>query len=162
MAARLRDAGSPFCVGAALDLNSNDPATSAEMARRRIDAGAEFLLTQPAYEPERVARFIEAAGETLAGTALFIGMMPLLSRDATERVPARLRIVVAEHILRRVAEAEDPKAEGLAVFAETLLGLTRLPRVAGINFMPFGFRANIAEEVAFAIRDALDVSERRR
>jgi methylenetetrahydrofolate reductase (NADPH) len=152
LAAARRDAGAPLFVGAAVDLNSAPPEKAAEQALRRIDAGAEFLLTQPVYEADRVAAFFDALRPALTRRVpVLIGMMPLLSRDAVARVPGRLRIDIADRILRRIADAEDPKREGLEVFAETLRDLRAIAGVSGVNLMLFGFDPAIAEEVAAII-----------
>lgn len=156
MAARQRDAGAPLHVGAAIDLTSLPTAKAVEMAVRRVDAGAEFLLTQPVYEAERVAAFLDAVESRLSRPPhLIVGMMPLLSRDAVERVPKRLRIEIADHIVGRIAHADDPKTAGLDVFSETLRELRALPGVHGVNLMLFGFTAEIAEEVAGLIRQVI-------
>ena len=48
-----------FCAGATLDLGG-DMGLEAALAERKISAGAEFLITQPVYKFEEVARFHEA------------------------------------------------------------------------------------------------------
>ncbi|MDW8253282.1 MAG: methylenetetrahydrofolate reductase [Chloroflexota bacterium] len=159
LVAARRDAGAPFFVGAAVDLNSVPAERAAEQAARRVEAGAEFLLTQPVYEAERVEAFLEALRPRLSRPVwLLPGMMPLLSRDAVERVPGRLRIVIAEHILSRIREAADPKREGLAVFAETLRALRSIRGVHGVNLMLFGFRPDIAEEVRATIATVIQTT----
>jgi 5,10-methylenetetrahydrofolate reductase len=156
LAAARRDAGSPFFVGAAVDLTSVPADRAAEQAARRAEAGAEFLLTQPVYEAERVAAFLDALRPRLSRPVYLLpGMMPLLSRDAVARVPSRLRIVIAEHILHRIADADDPKCEGLALFAETLRDLRSIRGVNGVNLMLFGFRPEIADEVHAVIADII-------
>lgn len=156
LAATRRDAGAPLHVGAAVDLNSVPSEKAAEQAIRRAEAGAEFLLTQPVYEVDRVREFLGAvAGRLPRPIHLIVGLMPLLSRDAVLRVPQRLKIDIAEHVLKRIAESEDPKAEGLAVFAETLSELRMLRGVSGANLMLFGFSPGIADEVADAISEVM-------
>ncbi|MFN8534600.1 MAG: methylenetetrahydrofolate reductase [Dehalococcoidia bacterium] len=148
LAAARRDAGAPLFVGGAVDLNGSSLDLATDQATRRVEAGADFLLTQPVYESERVAAFIDRLGPKLTRPVrLLIGMMPLLSRDAVERVPGRLRIAIADHVLVRIADAADPKQEGLAVFAETLRDIRSIRGVHGVNLMLFGFKPEIAEEV---------------
>lgn len=154
MAVRRRDAGQALFVGAAIDLTSNSAEKAAEMAARRVDAGVDFLITQPVYDVTRVEAYLEEAEKRLSRpVALLIGMMPLLSKEAVRRVPERLRIVIDDHILRRIGESDDPKREGLAVTTETLKALRRLPGVSGVNFMPFGFKPEFAEDVRVMLRD---------
>lgn len=153
IASERRDAGAPFFIGSAVDLNSVPAAKAADQAARRIEAGAHFLLTQPVYEAGRVEDFLEATARLRLGPFfLVVGMMPMLSRDAVERVPSRLRIIVAESILRRIHDSDDPKVEGLTVFAETLRTIRSFKEVHGVNLMLFGFEPAIAEEVAALIR----------
>jgi methylenetetrahydrofolate reductase (NADPH) len=159
LAAAKREAGAPFFIGAAIDLNSVPADRAAEQAARRVEAGAEFLMTQPVYEAERVAAFLDALRPRLSRpVSLMPGMMPLLSRDAVERVPGRLRTVIAEHILQRIRTAADPKREGLAVLAETLRDLRAIRGVGGVNLMLFGFRPDIAEEVHATIASVIQTT----
>ncbi len=65
-----------FCVGAVAD-PGRDIAKEAALAHRKVAAGADFLLTQPVFEPGRVAEFLscyrDAAGEELS-CPLFVGL----------------------------------------------------------------------------------------
>ena len=57
-----------FCIGATVDLGKGiEP--EASLAARKVAAGAHFLITQPVYEPEDVARFVDAYAE-VAGEPL--------------------------------------------------------------------------------------------
>jgi methionine synthase / methylenetetrahydrofolate reductase(NADPH) len=68
-----------FCTGATVDLGRGIP-PEAELARRKAEAGAEFLITQPIFDPEDAERFQEAytraAGEPL-GVPIFYGLQVL-------------------------------------------------------------------------------------
>ena len=55
---RLR-APSDFCIGATVDLGRGI-AAEAQLAARKVAAGAHFLITQPVFEPEDVERFRDA------------------------------------------------------------------------------------------------------
>ena len=65
-----------FCVGAVAD-PGKDVAKEAALANRKVTAGADFLVTQPVFEPARVAEFLECyravAGEELP-CPLFVGL----------------------------------------------------------------------------------------
>ncbi|MBI2872414.1 MAG: methylenetetrahydrofolate reductase [Chloroflexi bacterium] len=47
-----------FCVGATLDLG-RDLEREAELARRKVEAGADFFLTQPIFEPGLAHRLMD-------------------------------------------------------------------------------------------------------
>ncbi len=65
-----------FCVGAVAD-PGKDIAREAALAHRKVTAGADFLVTQPIFEPARVAEFLTSyravAGEELP-CPLFVGL----------------------------------------------------------------------------------------
>ena len=65
-----------FCVGAVAD-PGGDIAQEVELAHRKVQAGADFLVTQPVFEPARVAGFLssyrDVAGEELS-CPLFVGL----------------------------------------------------------------------------------------
>ena len=52
-------ASTDICVGAAVDLGKGIHA-EARLAHRKVQAGAQFLVTQPIFQAEEVARFQEA------------------------------------------------------------------------------------------------------
>ena len=58
-----------FCIGATLDLGRGFD-EEAELAVRKVEAGAHFLMSQPIFDPQDAHRFLEAcerqAGEPLS------------------------------------------------------------------------------------------------
>ena len=54
-------AASDFCIGATVDLGAGI-AAAARLAGRKVNAGANFLITQPVYDAADIARFADAAG----------------------------------------------------------------------------------------------------
>ena len=48
-----------FCVGATVDLGRGVE-DEARLAARKIDAGAQFLITQPIFDPAEASQFLEA------------------------------------------------------------------------------------------------------
>jgi homocysteine S-methyltransferase len=61
-------ASTDICIGASVDLGKGIDA-EARLAQRKLDAGAHFLVTQPIFDHEDIARF-EAAYEAVAGAKL--------------------------------------------------------------------------------------------
>ena len=59
-----------FCVGATLDLGRGID-NEAELAVRKVEAGADFLMSQPIFDPEDAHRFLESY-EQQAGAALSV------------------------------------------------------------------------------------------
>ena len=59
-----------FCVGATLDLGRGID-NEAELAVRKVEAGADFLMSQPIFDPDDAHRFLESY-EQQAGAALSV------------------------------------------------------------------------------------------
>ncbi len=91
--AKLR-APTDFCIGATMDL-SRGVEGEAHLARRKVEAGAHFLITQPIFDPAEASRFIsayaDAAGEP-PGLPIFFGLQ-VLEQDVIifSSVPERIR-----------------------------------------------------------------------
>ena len=52
-----------FCIGATIDTN-RDIDSEVALTRRKVDAGAHFLITQPGFTPEAPLNFLEAYRRT--------------------------------------------------------------------------------------------------
>ena len=57
-----------FCIGAAVDIGRGIE-REAQLAARKVRAGADFLITQPVYDPADAARFADAFAGMVAGSA---------------------------------------------------------------------------------------------
>ena len=72
-------APSDFCIGATVDLGRGVK-REARLARRKVEAGAHFLITQPIFDPEDASRFISAytslTGEP-PGLPIYFGLQVL-------------------------------------------------------------------------------------
>ncbi|PJF44196.1 MAG: bifunctional homocysteine S-methyltransferase/methylenetetrahydrofolate reductase [Phototrophicales bacterium] len=126
-----------FLVGTALNLNRPEMEKEVDLLHKKIEAGADFALTQPIYDPRAAERFIQQY-ETQYGTLtlpIIVGLLPLYSiKHASflhNEVPG---IDIPEHVLARVANAEKPAAEGVKIAQELTLALKDI--VNGIYLMP--------------------------
>lgn len=68
-----------FCIGATVDLGRGIE-REASLAARKVDAGADFLITQPVYDPAEIGRFTDACarahGEALSVPVFYgVGVM---------------------------------------------------------------------------------------
>ena len=59
-------AKSSFFIGTALNLNMTDEQQDSEIEKywRKIDAGAQFIMTQPIYELAPLLRFLDRVGKS--------------------------------------------------------------------------------------------------
>jgi len=111
-----------FTIGVALNLNAQDLSQEVERLKRKIDNGAHFILTQPIYDPRDLERFFDLFRGSLP--PLLGGILPLRSFRHAEflhhEVPG---IVIPERLRARMAQAEDPKREGVAIALEVIRGI---------------------------------------
>ena len=121
--------------------------------RRKIDAGAEAVLTQPVYDPAVLERFLRDV-EPL-GIPVIVGLLPLASHRNAEflhnEVPGmRIPEPVRER-MRKVGSGPLARKEGVAIAREMLAAVRH--RVAGAYIMPPLERWEAALEVVDGFLD---------
>jgi len=129
-------AQSCFHIGAALNLNMTEEETTQEIEkfRRKLEAGAHFIMTQPIYELAPLLRFLERVGKP--SIPVILGCIPLHSSRHAEflhnEVPG---ITIPEEVRARMrAAGERGHEEGLKL-AQELLSAAR-SMVQGVYLMP--------------------------
>lgn len=143
-----------FFVGCALNPTAVDQARETRVLKRKIDAGADFILTQPVFDTQSVRSFLRAYEQRHGELTVpvLVGILPLISeRHASflhNEVPG---IIVPNSIRKRISDAGDRgEAAGIAVAVELLQELSSF--VQGAYLMPpmnrFGMAAEIIEAVA--------------
>lgn len=141
-----------FFVGCALNLLPQDPENEIKNLKRKVKAGADFILTQPVYDTAAARSFLnqihaEFGGQL--GIPILMGVLPLYnSRHANflhQEVPG---ILIPESILQRMANAgEQGPQEGVRVAIEVIEELRS--EIQGIYIMPafnrFDYAADLIE-----------------
>lgn len=144
-----------FFVGCALNLAPPDLRQEAKNLRRKLEAGADFILTQPVFQPQQAEAFLQFYQEQYGQltTPVLVGVLPLFSlRHALflqNEVPG---IQIHEDMLERIRRAgESAPQEGLQIALE-LIDQVR-DWASGIYLMPAFHRYDIAAELIEACRD---------
>lgn len=118
--------GSPLnlSIGCALNPTAQNRSLELERIKRKIEAGADFIMTQPIYRTSDLTDFLELMGGSPlpVEVPILVGIMPLHSSKHAEylhnEVPG---ISIPEDVRKTMAEAgEDGAAQGL-ILAEKLL-----------------------------------------
>ena len=129
-------AKSSFHIGTALDPNKTDEQLDQEIEKywSKVQAGAQFIMTQPIYELTPLTRFLERAGKP--PIPLILGCIPLHSSRHAEylhnEVPG---ITIPEIVRERMRKAgEHGHEEGLLLAQELLEQAREL--VQGVYLMP--------------------------
>jgi len=130
-----------FVVGVALNQSASDLEKEVSRYAWKVDAGAEFAVTQPVFEPDELEAFLER----IAGRAIPIiaGIWPLTSLRSAEflenEVPG-VHVPAALIDRMRAAQERGPesaRAEGVAIACEVLERVRGL--VQGVHVSaPFG------------------------
>jgi homocysteine S-methyltransferase len=150
------DIGQPtsFFVGCALNLCPQDPEAEIKNLRRKITAGADFILTQPVYEPEAAGAFLQRYTDQHGPleAPILVGILPLYgARHATflhNEVPG---ISIPAEIQRRMKEAgERGPQEGVCITLELIEQMKGW--AGGIYLMPAFNRYDLAAEIVEGCR----------
>lgn len=150
------DIGQPtsFYVGCALNLDPDDPETEIKNLRRKLRAGADFVLTQPTYNPVKANAFLHRIRAELGEgmRPVLAGILPLASsRHAAflhQEVPG---IFIPDEIQRRMEQAGEAGArEGIKIALELAQALRA--EFNGIYLMPAFNRFDYAAEIIETIK----------
>lgn len=122
-------------TGVVLDFRpeSNGLAVEIDRLKRKVDAGAQFVVTQPVYD--RAGAEELAAATRHIGIPVILGILPLRTPRHAEFLHNKVAgIAVPEAVRERIQKAADPVAEG-AANAREMLALAK-EHFAGACIMP--------------------------
>ena len=154
-----------FVIGVAVNPSSVDMEREMERWYWKVDAGAEYAVTQPIFDADRLEGFLERTAEQGTRIPVVASVWPLASlRDAeflNHEVPG---IDVPAPVLERMrrAEEEGPEAardEGAAIAREILAAVR--PLVEGVQIAAPSGRVEDALEVVAALEGFPSSSEMR-
>lgn len=141
--------GTDFWVACAANPTADNVDLEVDRVRRKIEAGADALMTQQIYSAEILRSFLEKLGPI--EIPVLVGIMPLQSHRHTEFIHNELAgVFVPEDVRERMRMAgENGVAEGIAQ-ARELLEQCR-PFVQGTYLVPsFGRYEVVGELVTLA------------
>ncbi|MFC0216058.1 bifunctional homocysteine S-methyltransferase/methylenetetrahydrofolate reductase [Paenibacillus chartarius] len=110
-----------FVVGAAFNPNVKHLGKAVERLERKIEAGADYIMTQPVYDPKLIERVHESTRHLKV--PIFLGIMPLASGRNAEylhnEVPG---IQLSDEVRARMAglEGETGRRVGVEIAKELL------------------------------------------
>ncbi len=129
-----------FCVGVAANPGAEDLGQEVEKIEEKAAAGADFILTQPLFDPRPWELFLERTAHL--DLPVIVGLLPLYSLRHAEflqnEVPG---IRVPESIMGRIGKGE----EGVEIALELLQELRG--GAAGVCIMPPFHKYEMAERI---------------
>lgn len=131
-----------FVIGCGCNPGAVDLDLEVERFRKKIDVGAEYVFSQPMYDPKLLEEFFRRTRDFPA-IPFYVGILPLASIRNAEflhnEVPG---MQIPKPVMERMAKAATKEAQrevGLAVAQETLAAAKEMGRVKGAYiFPPFG------------------------
>jgi homocysteine S-methyltransferase len=127
-----------FVVGAAANLTPHDVDHEATLLHRKVEAGADFLLTQPVFRPDAARSFLDRYEARFGAlrVPVLLGVLPLATvrhaRFLDNEVPGMS--LPPEVIAAMDAAGEQSREVGLELAASVALELR--DRVAGVYVIP--------------------------
>ena len=129
------DAPTSFFLGVAVNPAADDLDTEVERFRQKLEAGAEFAMTQVLFDFAYLDRFVERLGGSCP-IPLLIGVFYVRSYQLALRLHNEVPgIVVPEHVQARLRDAGADAGEVGLALAKELLEESR-ERAAGVYVIP--------------------------
>ena len=149
------DIGQPtnFFVGCALNLNPVDLSSEIRNLRRKLKAGADFILTQPIYRADLVTAFLQAY-ESEHGTLpipLIAGLLPLASARHAAFLQAEVPGIEIPMETREMMENSGDLGARTGIRLTIDLVRQIKPYVQGIYLMPAFQRYDHAAEIISSV-----------
>ena len=142
--------GTPtFTTGCTVGAFADDQQMAAELAltRRKVEAGAQFIVTPPVFDVERYGAFLNAAGELgvpIIATIFLIKSVGIARYMALNEPGAH----ISEEMIRRIRKAPDREAECLKIAGETIATLK--DKVAGVKIETHGWEHRLGAILDYA------------
>ena len=139
-----------FTIGVAANPGAPDLENELRRFAYKVEAGAEYAITQPVFDLYLLERFLERIKDHKI--PVIAGIWPLTSLRNAEYMKNDLRVAMPEEIMLRMAQADSPEAarsEGTKIAQEMLKAVR--PYVQGVQVSaPFGL-FNVAGEVIASV-----------
>jgi methylenetetrahydrofolate reductase (NADPH) len=125
--------------------------------KRKVDCGADVVITQLCYDNRHFYRFVERCRAIGIHQPIVPGLMPILSVDQIKRITGMCGATIPEQLLRQLEDAGDDeeRVHEIGVVHTANQALDLLSRgVPGIHFYVLNRHSHIAE-IMERIRPAL-------
>jgi len=137
-----------FCVGVFASIAGTDPKQVSEL-KDKIAAGASFVQTQPVYDADALARFLQAVGKL--NVPVIVGHMMLKSASMARFMNSNLPgVTVPESLIQQLEGLPRERIieKSIQISADLLKQMK--PMCQGFHFIPAGWEryvGNVVTEV---------------
>ena len=123
-------------IGCGADPSKPDMEKEVRRLEEKVKAGAEYIMTQPVYDPKTVERFLGLIRHLK--TPVLVGILPLYSHRNAEflhnEVPGMMIPDDIRERMQRAGSGEEAHAEGVRIAQEALVAAKELAQ--GAYIMP--------------------------
>lgn len=131
-----------FVLGMGCNPGAADLDKEVERYKGKVDAGADFVFSQPVYDPELLSVFLKRI-EHVRPIPFFVGILPLASYKNAEflhtQVPGMQIPGPIRERMRKGSTKDAQRDEGINIAAEALSEAKKYPQIKGAYvFPPFG------------------------
>ena len=146
--------GPPLGIHIGCGADPSKPDWDKELRRleEKVKAGAEYIMTQPVYDPRQVEKFLKAI--QYLNTPVLVGSLPLYSHKNAEflhnEVPGMIIPADIRERMRVAGTGEKAQAEGVSIAQEALRAGQDLAQ--GVYVMPPFNRVDLALRVVEILR----------
>lgn len=143
------DGNPDFTVGCALGSFSDDQTLDQEIekAQKKIEAGAQFILTPSVFDMDRFSSFLKKAkelGVPIIPTVFLLKTVGIARYMATYEPGA----FIPEHLIKRMRQSKNREMEGFIIAGETIKHLKGL--VQGVQIVTLGWEHRLTTILDYA------------
>jgi methylenetetrahydrofolate reductase (NADPH) len=139
-----------FFLGAAASPFGAPPRFEAIRAEKKINAGAQYIQTQPVFDYDGFLEWLEALDKRnlLDKVYILAGLTPIKSARAAHFMAGDVPgVVIPDEILQRMDNAGDKEAqkeEGVQIALELIEKIKNTPGVSGLHIMAIHWESIVA------------------
>jgi len=117
-----------FCIGSAVYPEHPDPHERIDFFKQKVDAGAEYAITQMVFDSDAYGRFLDACEKARLNVPILPGTRILRSRVSARRTAEKYRVTIPDTTLKRLRPLQDAdaSARSLDLFLSLVDRLRRL------------------------------------
>ncbi|MBN1594133.1 MAG: bifunctional homocysteine S-methyltransferase/methylenetetrahydrofolate reductase [Candidatus Coatesbacteria bacterium] len=127
-----------FFIGVGVNPGAIDLEEELRRFAAKKEAGAQFAMTQPVYEPGLLENFLERSKGI--DIPIFVGILPLISYRNAEflhnEVPGMAVPKEVRERMRHATSGEEAKQEGIAIASDALQLAIGMDRIVGAYLIP--------------------------
>src|SRR3989440_7670935 len=143
------DAPPKVFIGAAADPFRGSKEESFGKLRAKVMAGADFVQTQAVYDIDAFEEWMRLVRKEWLHEKAYIlaGVIHLRSVTRARFMVEKLGAVVPKHIMDRMENAPNAKAEGVSIAVRAIKALKKIEGVRGVHVMPIGWEEVVPDVV---------------